>query len=306
MSRASLLAVVSGGMRQTLAATPALLALAQLYDLEVLAHRASLDLLLGLPGVRLIYPYRGNLLYRLGLGLRLEKNPFQYLVVLAAGPEMLKLVRYLKFDSGINSLGWRDPKLHLEHLEQDPGRSLVEQGLALAAWAGAPPLIREPRLLLDKPDLAAGEQWLVENGLKPGPPRVALAPHPAWPQADFNALAQELAGQGAQVYSLGDKKGPQLTGRPAARGLPLRQAGALLALSDLLVGPDSGPALLAQAVGCPSLVLPGPGPLASPSGPQRLILEPPAPGQAHLEVATVLAAAQSLLASGRAGRIGSS
>lgn len=100
-------------------------------------------------------------------------------------------------------------------------------------------------------------------GLFPG----ANAPARRWPVARFVELAGRLAGDGAQIVTLGGAGEVGLTAQVAAGATGALDAGgetdvvglaALLSLCDLVVTNDTGPMHLASAVGTPTVTLWGP------------------------------------------------
>jgi heptosyltransferase II len=116
---------------------------------------------------------------------------------------------------------------------------------------------------------------LREAGVDGRRPLVALCPGSTnsrakrWPVEAFAALADMLAGRaGAEVLIIGAREELEVSGevarlmRSRARVLTgrtsLAQTAALLAVSDLLVSNDTGPAHVAAAVGCRVLVIFGP------------------------------------------------
>jgi heptosyltransferase-2 len=113
------------------------------------------------------------------------------------------------------------------------------------------------------------------HGLGDGRPIVALCPGSTnsrakrWPAESFAALADLLAEEaGARVILVGSGEEAEVSAAVAvaARHRPLDLTGktslaesaALLAVCDLLVTNDTGPAHLADAVGCPVVVIFGP------------------------------------------------
>ncbi|WP_336646106.1 glycosyltransferase family 9 protein [Microbacterium sp. USHLN186] len=139
----------------------------------------------------------------------------------------------------------------------------VLRALEVAGLAGAAPVVLEPTIALTpaESDLAAqyrsgGEPLVV---LHPG----ATDPRRRWPTERFAAVAAALAAQAARVVLVGDGEDVELCARIAAgaRGpgsgriedlsgqLTLSELTAVLAAADVMLGNDSGPRHLAQAVG---------------------------------------------------------
>lgn len=121
----------------------------------------------------------------------------------------------------------------------------------------------------------AALELLRGHGLSVGRPVVALCPGSTnsrakrWPAERFAALADLLAEEaGAQVLLVGSGEEAEVSAEVAraARSRPLDLTGrtklaesaALLSVCDLLVTNDTGPAHLADAVGCPVVVVFGP------------------------------------------------
>ncbi|PKI93135.1 glycosyltransferase family 9 protein [Actinomycetales bacterium SN12] len=139
----------------------------------------------------------------------------------------------------------------------------VLRALEVVGLAGAAPVSLEPTIALtpDEHDLAArhrsdGEALVV---LHPG----ATDPRRRWPTERFAAVAAALAAEGARVVLVGDGEDVELCARIAAEAgahqserivdlsgrLTLSELTAVLAAADIMLGNDSGPRHLAQAVG---------------------------------------------------------
>lgn len=137
--------------------------------------------------------------------------------------------------------------------------------LEVVALAGASPVGLAPRLLPAPGDAAAARAVLPDDGrplvvLHPG----ATDPLRRWPVERFAAVADALAGRGCTVAVVGSGPDDAAT---AARlcalaltapvdlvdRLPLPATAGLLARADLLVGNDSGPRHLAEALGTPTV-----------------------------------------------------
>ncbi len=291
MSRPRVLAFCTTALGDTLLCTPALKALGRAFDLDVVVHRRRIPLLLGNPAVKLIYPYRNNFLYRLGLSWRLGRTPYHRLLVLHANDDVLKLIRELKFERGANLQGWDRPRWNLEALRFPETPHIIDQRLALAAWAGAPVQGDEVmEIFLSREEWQQGREWLEQRGL--GRPLAALCPGAShafkrWPAPYFARLARDLADRGVGVLLVGSADEAGLLEEVAeteekivrAAGLELRLLAAVLAGADLLISNCTGPLHLAQAVGTPVLGLYGPtDPRAiGPRGrPHRVLQVPPA------------------------------
>jgi lipopolysaccharide heptosyltransferase II len=159
-------------------------------------------------------------------------------------------------------------------------RHQAEEVAAVAAMLGMPEFAPAPRLLLGEEHRAFAERWLIENGVAEngdGRGRVVVAFHltagmPArlWPLDRFIEVARRLVAEhdvrvmvvgspddraAAEAFSAALEE-PALI---AAGATSLAQSAALMERSALFIGTDSGPAHVASSVGCPLVVLFGPG-----------------------------------------------
>ncbi len=144
----------------------------------------------------------------------------------------------------------------------------VFRALEVAGLAGAEPRILEPRIAVraeeldDAARLAPGAGPLVT--LHPG----ATDPRRRWPAESFAAVAALAAADGARVLVVGDegdipaaqeilrtarRQAPEASITSLAGKLDLGQLAGVLAASTVVVGNDSGPRHLAQAVGTPTV-----------------------------------------------------
>lgn len=145
------------------------------------------------------------------------------------------------------------------------------RGLEVAGLAGAPPVVLEARL---RPlDRAAGpfEGLLHRQDDGPGTPVVAIHPGATdprrrWPAERFGEVAAACAADGCRVVVVGTAEERQLAGEVVAAAgservvslagrFGLGTLAALLDSCDVLVGNDSGPRHLAQALGVPTVGL---------------------------------------------------
>jgi ADP-heptose:LPS heptosyltransferase len=147
----------------------------------------------------------------------------------------------------------------------------VEQQLALLNWAGVPWPASGPQLSLKVSDqaLTSGRARLADVGL--GEPRFAcIAPSAAfeskrWPSAGFAAVADHLSsrynlpsvviaapGQAAIAREVTEHSQSK---PPLIAGLSLKELTAIIGMSSIFVGNDSGPAHIAAALARPLAVV---------------------------------------------------
>jgi ADP-heptose:LPS heptosyltransferase len=146
----------------------------------------------------------------------------------------------------------------------------VLRALEVVGLAGAAPTALQPQLaaLPEEEELAA--RWL-----DPGRPSLvtihpgATDPRRRWPASSFADVAARAATDGSQVLLVGDEADVPLAEevvrlaqkhaddggniRSAAGRLTLGELSAVLRASDVMLGNDSGPRHLAQAVGTPTV-----------------------------------------------------
>lgn len=144
------------------------------------------------------------------------------------------------------------------------------RGLEVAGLVGADPVELEPSIAVKPEELRAAEERFGRErpivALHPG----ATDPRRRWPAERFARVAAELAREGMRVVILGDADERELcrsiafvAGETLAKGrsdlvvdasgtLSLPELVGLLGASCLMVGNDSGPRHLAQAVGTPT------------------------------------------------------
>jgi heptosyltransferase-1 len=195
----------------------------------------------------------------------------------------------------------------------DSARHVVEQYLALLAPLGIEPGPAEFHVPVPAAAERRIEEFLVNEGVKPGDRLVAINPgagHPQkrWSVARFGALAERLATEaGARVLLLW---GPDeahmareislaLPGHSALLAPPtdLGELTALLKRCRLMIANDTGPLHLAAALGTPALGLYGPtrAERNGPYGTRCRGLQSPDGTMAGLEVAEVFEAARGML-----------
>jgi heptosyltransferase-2 len=146
--------------------------------------------------------------------------------------------------------------------------------LALLAPIGLGTPVVAPRLAVAPARRSEARRLLGEVGVTHRDRPVAIqlgagfGPAKLWPTERVADLARRLEGEGVRVVFLGDRPAtPILRGVEARLGRPARHLvgrdhpallPALLAEVGVLVGPDSGPAHVAAAVGVPAVTLFGP------------------------------------------------
>lgn len=272
MKRPQALAICTTAMGDTVLCTPALAALGEAFDLDVLVHQHRLPLLIHQPGIRRLYAYRNNPLFRAWLALTLALRVYDRVLVLHANDDMIKLLKLIRYRRAGNIQGWRRVELRLSHLAMDPGMHVVDKRLALARWAGAPQGDPHLRIRLLPEELTQADQWLRDQGLAPGRPRVGMCLGAAhlfkrWPAERFGRVARGLMDDGAQILLLGGaneedlmRRAEEAAGGPLPRlvHVPMRELASVIASLDLLVTNDTGPLHLSQSVGTPILGLFGP------------------------------------------------
>jgi len=151
-------------------------------------------------------------------------------------------------------------------------RPLRERMLEPLRRLGLEPRLHPTRLLLPESVHAAAATRLAAAGVRFDDACVAVAPGARWPSKcwpleRYLALAQQLAAAGSRVLLVGGESeaaaaGMVALGEPRCINLcgPLDvlETAAVLSRCRALVGNDSGLAHVAEAVGCPTVVLFGP------------------------------------------------
>lgn len=151
-------------------------------------------------------------------------------------------------------------------------RSLRDRMLEPLRRLGLEPRLHPTRLVLPDAALATAEARLAAAGVRRGDACVAVAPGarwPAkcWPLERYLAVAQQLARDGVRPVLVGGAAettaaGMVALGEPRAidfcGSLDLLETAAVLSRCRALIGNDSGLAHIAEAVGCPTVVLFGP------------------------------------------------
>ncbi|RJU03438.1 glycosyltransferase family 9 protein [Arthrobacter frigidicola] len=144
----------------------------------------------------------------------------------------------------------------------------VFRALEVAGLAGAEPRILEPRISVRADELDDAARLVPGDGplvtLHPG----ATDPRRRWPAESFAAVAALAAADGARVLVVGDetdlpaaqeilrlarRQAPGTSITSLAGDLDLGRLAGVLAASTVVVGNDSGPRHLAQAVGTPTV-----------------------------------------------------
>ncbi|MHA7262732.1 glycosyltransferase family 9 protein [Arthrobacter sp. TMN-37] len=144
----------------------------------------------------------------------------------------------------------------------------VFRALEVVGLAGAEPRILEPRIAVRAGELVNAARLVPGSGplvtIHPG----ATDPRRRWPAGSFAAVAALAAADGARVVVVGDdtdvpaadeivrrarRRAPGGLITSLAGALDLGQLAGVLAASAVVVGNDSGPRHLAQAVGTPTV-----------------------------------------------------
>ncbi|MFZ5587756.1 MAG: glycosyltransferase family 9 protein [Thermodesulfobacteriota bacterium] len=274
VSKPAVLAACTTAIGDTVLCTPALVALGQVYAVDVLVHQHRLPLLEGNPFLRQLLPYRNNPLQRVILATRLAPRRYEHVIVLHANHDLVQLLPFLRYRDAVNIQGWNLPRQRMTELSVTEGRHVVHKRLEMAHWAGAQTHPDHPwmRVFLSAQELDQAEAWLTARGMPAERPRVGMvlgASHvfKRWPAERFGRVAAALRRQGAEVLLIGGKHElylAELANRAAGGGLKdghelgMRQLAAVLARLDILVSNDTGPLHLAQAVDTPVLGLFGP------------------------------------------------
>jgi ADP-heptose:LPS heptosyltransferase len=155
-----------------------------------------------------------------------------------------------------------DRTIRYEYWQPEVARYLEVVGLA-----GAQPVRLQPQLVVTDGDRSAAAEALWEVGLHPGRPWAVLHPGATdprrrWPAQRFGAVAAALLADGAQVVVIGtpdeadvaaDVVGHAPGAADLAGRLGLPALVGLLAGAALLVGNDSGPRHVADALGTPTV-----------------------------------------------------
>ncbi len=140
--------------------------------------------------------------------------------------------------------------------------------LEVVTAAGAEPVRVHPQFPVLDADVEAAEAVLRRHGPTPWAPVAvihpgATDPQRRWPADRFGHVGRALAGAGAHVVVIGTPPEADVVAAvtravPGARslvGLSFRELVGLLRLAELLVGNDSGPRHLADAVGTPTVAV---------------------------------------------------
>lgn len=183
------------------------------------------------------------------------------------------LARSARASGQTRVLAWEDPVPY----RRDRHRLEVLAGLLTAAGIAVPAGGLRPRLALEESERVQGEAVWANSG---GAPRWVLAPGGAdnpwsampnrrWPRQRFAELARRAVAAGVELAWVGGAGDAALTaairqslpapgGRDCTGRLPLRVSAGVIGAADLLIGNDSLPLVMAQALGRPALGLYGP------------------------------------------------
>jgi len=139
------------------------------------------------------------------------------------------------------------------HVRVDPGKHVVDWNLALSG-APAPPPARAPHR--DFSEFAAGDYPELRGKvvLLPGAGKI----NKLWPVERFRELARRLGDDAVAVWGPGEEELAKAIGCRVAPKTSLRQLASILQHSRLVIGADTGPLHLADALGTPVVGLYGP------------------------------------------------
>lgn len=290
MPRILLLALLPIG--DTLFITPTLRAVRACYPsahLTALVHASAAPLMRRVPAVdeTVVLPFRADFrglvsLARVLAQLRRQRfdvavdftTPAFKWVSFASG---IRVRTYMKFDP----CWWFIPTEHRRWRTTHATRHYYDcaRELELPPWSE---VSHVPELVLAARERAEASAWALRNGLEPRQ-RPIVVLHVGgtgldglkrWPAERFAAVADALAARwharivlvgGPDERTLAEHVAAMTRHRPAiaAGQLSLLGTAALIALSDVLVGNDSGPLHLAAAVGTPFVAIFGPTSLAN-------------------------------------------
>ena len=275
----SVLLVSTTGLGDTIISTGAVALAGQAWPearLHLLVHQRWAALFTACPRLASIIPYPGKFKGVAGLVRRLRAiEPDLALVLHHNDPDVLPLVwlsraRHLVCREGTRfpflldtAVPLTDPRRHIAERRQDVVRAV----------AGDLPSLGLELFLPDETRAWAEDFWR-RAGIAPEERLIALNPGGSrqakqWPAENWIALLRSLDGRpGSRTALLGSPAEEpamralrEAAGRPnlplVAQGDVLRVAG-LLARASALVGPDSGLAHMAAALGVPEVVIFGP------------------------------------------------
>jgi 3-deoxy-D-manno-octulosonic-acid transferase/heptosyltransferase-1 len=149
----------------------------------------------------------------------------------------------------------------------------LDRGLTLLRALGIPDMQVFYDLPIGKNDAAAAQQLLLENGVQPDQPLVAINPVAKWPTKlwtakQFEELAERLLERGFQVVFTGSREDRALIDKMAGKlgssvirlegRTSLKVLAAVYRSANAVVSTDTGPMHLAAAVGTPVVALFGP------------------------------------------------
>lgn len=142
------------------------------------------------------------------------------------------------------------------HVRVDPAAHVVDQNLQLASAAAGRPLEHPTVDFSPFADDSAGK-------LRDLGGRVVLLPGAGkasklWPTASFRVLAKHLGARALVVWGPGEEELAKGIGAEVAPPTNLRELAWLLKHARAVVGADTGPLHLADALGTPSIALFGP------------------------------------------------
>ena len=145
-----------------------------------------------------------------------------------------------------------------KHVRVDPAKHVVDWNLALASIGGqAPPPLRTGEVpVLHWKEFASGDfpELRGKVVLLPGAGR----PEKMWPLERFRELAHQLGDRAVAAWGPGEEELARSIGCTVAPRTSLRELASLLQYAEVVIGADTGPLHLADALGTRVIGLYGP------------------------------------------------
>lgn len=154
---------------------------------------------------------------------------------------------------------------------------IVDEWTRLASSLGAARLIEEPVIILRREEIDFAGRYLKQEGVRTGEPLVALHPgarddlarlDKRWHWGRYRDLSRRLVERaGARIIVLGSEEEKDICGKVAAGAaegiinacgsMGIIESLALIGVSDLFIGNNSGPLHMANALGVPTISFAG-------------------------------------------------